>query len=138
MGSSTFRLILMAVLGLSVAQAQLPVARLLTISPPGGPIGTPFEVSISGTDLDEVSELRFADTNLSAMLKTNSATGFSEPNKFLVTISSNALVGVTEVRAVGRFGISNPRAFVIGPWPEAADKGGNLAASTATDITVNS
>jgi hypothetical protein len=138
MVSSPFRLIIIAALGLSAARAQLPVARLLTISPAGGQIGTTFEASVSGTDLDELAELRFLDANVSAKPKTNSVTGFNEPNKFVVTISSNAVAGVTEVRAVGRFGISNPRAFAIGYWPEKADAGGNFAASSATNITVGS
>src|SRR5215211_3959748 len=138
MGSSSYRVLIIAVLGLSVARAQLPVARLLTISPPGGRMGTTFEVSVSGTDLDELAELRFLDTNVSAKPKINSATGFNEPNKFVVTISSNALIGVTEVTAVGRYGISNPRAFVIGQWLETADPGNNPAPSSATHIIVGS
>src|SRR5688572_7931982 len=126
MGLAHFRFILIfTLLGFSMAEAQLPVARLLTVFPSGGQIGTTFEVSLSGADLDELAELRFSDTNVSAKAKNHPETGFNEPNKFVVTVSSNALPGLAEVRAVGRFGISNPRAFVIGQWPEAAEKGGN-------------
>lgn len=128
-----------AILGLataSLAGAPLPVARLLTIFPPGGQIGAALEVSISGADLDELSELRFSDTNVSAKPKVSPESGLSEPNKFIVTISSNAAPGLVEVRAVGRFGISNPRVFALGHLPEAAEKADNHAPGNAMEVTV--
>jgi hypothetical protein len=139
MDLARFRFILMfALLGGSLASAQLPVARLLTIFPPGGQIGTTFEVSVAGADLDELAELRFSDTNISAKPKVSPDSGLNEPNKFIVTIASNALPGLAEVRAIGRFGISNPRALAIGQFPEAGEKAGIQAPGNAMDVTVNS
>src|SRR5438445_339789 len=40
--------------------AQLPQARLSSIIPPGGKMGSDVEVTASGTDLDEASGLRFS------------------------------------------------------------------------------
>ena len=35
--------------------AQLPVARLFTVFPPGGKAGSQFEVALTGADLDEAN-----------------------------------------------------------------------------------
>src|SRR5687768_5737669 len=118
------------------ASAQLPVARLHTISPAGGQIGANFEFSISGADLDDVAALRFTDSNVVAKPKVTGGTGLAEPNKFVVTISSNAVPAICEVRTEGRFGLSNPRHFVIGRHTEATERGDNHASSNAMDVAV--
>ncbi|HUR46538.1 MAG TPA: hypothetical protein VMZ27_11735 [Candidatus Saccharimonadales bacterium] len=114
-------------------QAQLPVSRLYTVSPPGGRAGNAIEVALAGQDLEEVRLLRFSTTNITASQKTNAA-GSIEPNRFLVNISSNAAVGRYEVRAVGRFGISNPRTFAVGQFPELTISPTNTSAETALQI----
>ena len=88
--------------GILAAGAQLPVARLHSISPAGGQIGSTFEISISGADLDDVTDLLFSNTNVTAKAKILSETGLGDPNRFLVTVSSNALPGKCEARAVSR------------------------------------
>src|SRR5829696_1588469 len=139
MDIARFRFILMfALLGVTMASAQLPVARLLTVFPAGGQISTTFEVSVAAADLDELAELRFSDTNISAKPKVSPDSGLNEPNKFIVTIASNALPGLAEVRAIARFGISNPRAFVSGQLAEAGEKTGIQTPSTAMEVTINS
>jgi hypothetical protein len=116
--------------------AQLPVARLHSISPAGGQIGSTFEISISGADLDDVTELRFSDPNVTAKAGIRGETGPGDPNKFVVTISSNAPPGKCEARAVSRFGVTNPRFFVLGQFGEVTERGDNHAATNAMDITV--
>jgi len=122
--------------GILAAGAQLPVARLHAISPAGGQIGTTFELSISGADLDDVTDLRFSDPNVAAKAKILSETGLTEPNRFVVTISSNALPGKCEARSVGRFGVSNPRFFTLGHYGEAAERGDNHTATNAMDVII--
>jgi hypothetical protein len=129
---------ILAALAAGVASAQLPVARLLTVSPPGGQVGTTFEISVSGSDLEETTGLRFYDTNIFAKPKIVSETGLPEANKFLVTISSNAFPGLTEVRTTGRFGISSPRAFAIGAFPEVTEKPDNHTAAAAAEVAIGS
>jgi len=92
------------------AFAQLPVARLSTIFPCGAQVGKTVEVEVTGQDLDDLRDLQFFTTNITVKHLTAS--------KFSVAISSNAPVGTYDVRAVGRFGISNPRSFAIGDLPE--------------------
>src|SRR2546426_5131660 len=93
--------------------AELPVARLLTVFPPGGKVGSQFEVVLTGVDLDEANQLHFSHTGLTARQKVGETNGLPEANKFIETIATNATPGVYEARVVGRFGISNPRSFVV-------------------------
>src|SRR5262245_36927603 len=58
--------------GLSVLHAQpqqgggLAQPRLMTVSPPGGKVGTTLEVGFTGTDLDEPEKLLFSHPGIRA------------------------------------------------------------------------
>src|SRR5256885_14923087 len=108
---SALLLLLFVLVGQGSLLAQLPVARLLTVFPPGGKVGSQFEISLTGVDLDEANQLQFSHTGITAKQKVGE-NGLPEANKFLVTIAANMAPGVYEARVVGRFGISNPRSFV--------------------------
>lgn len=119
------------------AGAELPLARLFSVFPPGGQQGTQTEVALHGVDLDETTKLHFSHPGLTATLRTNeSPTSVTEPGRFVVSIGSNVPPGVYDVRAVGRFGISNPRAFVVGTLPELTESSSHNAFTTAMDISV--
>ncbi len=90
--------------------AELPTPLLNTVTPPGGKIGTEFEVTIAGTDLDEGNELHFSHPGITATLKA--------ANRFAVKIAPEVGVGIYDVRVVGKLGVSNPRAFVAGDRAE--------------------
>jgi len=60
------------------AHAQLPLARLSTVFPPGGRTGTTFEVTVTGADLDEANQLRFSHSNITAQPKVAEKTGEPE------------------------------------------------------------
>lgn len=99
--------------------AQLPMARLLSVFPPGGVAGSTVEVGVGGSDLDEASALVFSDPRV---------TGVPIPgatDRFRVELPASLAEGLLDVRVLGRHGISNPRAFSIGPagaeltWKEA-------------------
>ena len=125
----------MVLVGHESLHAQLPVARLLTMFPPGGKVGSQFEVSLTGADLDEANQLHFSHINISAKQKLGE-NGLPEVNKFLVTIATNVPPGVYEARVVGRFGISNPRAFVVGDLPEAIAPTTNSSSASAAMISL--
>src|SRR6267142_2936119 len=116
--ASSFLFVLLMLAGQQSLLAQLPVARLLTIFPPGGKVGSQFEVALTGADLDEVNQLHFSHPGISARQKVGETNALPEANKFIVTIASNTAPGVYEARAVGRFGISNPRCFVASDFTE--------------------
>ena len=104
-------------LGEGLVLAQLPLARLSTVFPPGGKVGSEFEVTVSGADLDEANQLHFSNPGITAKQKTG-ANGLPEANKFVISIATSLMTGIYEVRVVGRFGISNPRAFVVSDLSE--------------------
>ncbi|MCA9067820.1 MAG: hypothetical protein KDA84_02795, partial [Planctomycetaceae bacterium] len=121
----------LTVLGLalvSVAKAQMPTTMLSSVFPPGGQVGTEVDVQITGENFDEVSGLQFSHSGITAEQKMNPPDEFSEKptpveNKFLVKIGKDVPSGIYEVRTVGRFGISNPRAFVVGDLKQVAREG---------------
>src|SRR5207245_823167 len=113
-----------------VVCAQLPQARLSSIIPPGGKMGSDVEVTASGTDLDEASGLRFSHPGIVAKLKT------AQPAVFVVSIGKDVPAGVYECRIIGRFGISNPRAFAVGDQNEVIAKPGITSPTTALDAIV--
>src|SRR5436189_3306440 len=93
------------------AMAELPSARLLTIFPPGAKVGSTSEVAAAGADLDDARAIYFSHPNITAVAQTNG------PGKFLVSVGTNVPAGIYDARVIGRFGISNPRRFIVG-WLE--------------------
>jgi hypothetical protein len=116
------------------APAELPLARLTAIFPPGGQAGTTIEVTLTGQDLDDVNRLYFAIPGISAKPKISA--GKVEPGNFLVTIDAGVPPGLYDLRAVGRFGISNPRTLLVSDRPELVAKPGNTSAMTAVELPV--
>jgi hypothetical protein len=116
-----------------VAFAQLPAARLDGLFPAGGSPGTTVEIVISGTDLDDVDQLFFSQEGFQVARKLAEVTPFDDGpqpilNTFLVTIPG-VPAGNYEVRCQGKYGLSNPRTFVVGAFPEVVEtepNGGNL------------
>ncbi len=102
--------LIVAILVLSRALAELPVPLLNSVSPMGGKIGTETEVVIAGAELDEADALHFSHPGITATLKA--------PNHFAVKIAPEVSVGNYDVRVVGKLGVSNPRAFIVGDRPE--------------------
>jgi hypothetical protein len=119
-----------AVLSSATAFAQLPQTRLYAVFPPGGQAGTTVDLTLTrGDDLDDVDRLLFSHPGLSATLKSS--------NVFAVTISGDVPIGRQEVRAVGLFGISNPRSFVVGDRVEIAETEPNNAPEQATPVALD-
>ena len=120
---------LLAIIALP-AFAELPVARLDTVFPPGGKIGTEIDITATGADLEEASALHFSHPGITAALK---------PDKhFAVTIAPDVPVGRYDVRIAGKSGVSNPRTFVVGDLPEAVDNSANEKPEAATEVAVGS
>lgn len=125
------------------AFAQLPTTQLTSIFPPGGKQGTSLEVTVAGADMDDLDKLVFNHPGLSAEPKKTPATELEPtprpvPNQFTVKIASGVPPGIYEVRAAGRFGLSNPRSFAVGTLNELLDGGGNNAPEKAIEVAVGS
>lgn len=114
------------------AQAQLPLAKLNWVYPPGIRLGTTNEVTISGSDLDGPASLLFSDARILATNKPGTATVFT------VIVPPEVPPGFVDVRFLGRFGASNPRALAIGDQPELVSPPANTSAANAVELPLDS
>jgi hypothetical protein len=125
-----------------VARAQIPVlptARLTTIYPPGAQQGTSVDVTTAGLDLDDATRLLFAHPGITsepitAPLSAVEPTLVPVPGQFKVSVAADVPPGVYEVRAVGKYGISNPRDFTVGQVVEAVEVEGNNTPTDAKEL----
>src|SRR6185503_8099583 len=53
--------------GMSIVVAQLPVARITSIFPPGGKAGSSVEVTVAGNDLDDATRLWFSNPAITSI-----------------------------------------------------------------------
>jgi hypothetical protein len=123
------------------AQAGLPVARLFSVNPAGGKQGSSVEVTIAGADLEGVTKLHFSAPGITAAQKTVppglGETGLQGvPGQFTITIAPEAKPGICEVRAVGKYGVSNPRSFVVGTQAEIVEVEPNNTLDKATEVAL--
>jgi hypothetical protein len=124
--ASCFALISPLVLVASVA-AQLPMARLGSVFPPGAKQGGTADVTILGTDLDGVTALRFSHPGITSKPAAS-------PGKFTISVAANVPPGLYDVRAAGRYGLSSARAFSVGDRDELIKSGGANELSKAMEV----
>jgi len=115
----------------------LPLPRLLTTMPMGGTVGTSFDVTITGDNIDEARELIFQHPGIKAVAKLD-ASGNVVPNVYTVTIAPDCPVGLYEARLYSRLGISSARIFSVGTLPEVIRTQPNTSLATAMPLTVSS
>lgn len=133
-----------AVLGLAgSAFGQLPATQLSSIFPPGGKQGTTVELAVAGTDIDDLEKLTFSHAGIAAVQKMTTPTELEPAAKpvagqYTLTIAADVPPGTYEVRAVGRFGLSNARSFVVSNANEILDPAGNTSPDKALDVPVGS
>lgn len=121
------------------AAAQLPSPQLTSVFPPGARQGAKLELTITGVDNDEAEQLVFSHPGIKAAAKKADANEFSKtqravPNVFLAEVAADVPPGQYEVRVVGRFGVSNPRAFVVDTVDELVEAPGNNAPDKAMEL----
>ncbi|MGY8769090.1 MAG: hypothetical protein ACKVH8_11790 [Pirellulales bacterium] len=120
----------------------MPHIRLSGLVPAGGKSGSNLELKIRGTDLDEASQLIFSDAEITAKQKMSVIDELhptAEPvsNTFDLSIAASVKPGLYEAQVVGRFGISNPRYFMVGSLSELSASG-NTSQDKAVEISLNS
>jgi len=113
----------------STAQAQLPQPRLTSLSRPGMRTGETVEVTLRGSDLEGASQLWFDHPGITATHVKDST--------FRVVSAPAVPLGHHDVRGVGTYGISNPRAFVVGNRPESTEAEPNNVPEKASPLVVN-
>jgi hypothetical protein len=111
-------------------QVTLPLPRLFTLMPMGGQAGQSVEVTITGENIEEVTELTFSTPKITAKPVTGAT------NKFAVSIAADAPVGVHDARVMSRLGVSSARAFSVNRLPEVVRTKANNTVETAMALPV--
>jgi hypothetical protein len=147
-----FGLVLLAACGTTAAQQPpppgLPSPRIQHAFPPGAKAGPPpevqqygmtfkfvTEITVTGTDLDEPEKLLFSHPGIKGEYvapkqpepdpkkkDTPPPKANPGPHKFRVTVDKSVPPGVYDVRFAGKWGVSNPRAFVVGNLNDVVEK----------------
>src|SRR5712691_986436 len=128
----------LVLVGFGQVQAQpppgptVPVPRLLYVTPSGGQAGSTFSVNVTGQDLDSPDGLHFNFPGVKVESLGRTTNPKPDPKgkplppavtfKFNVTLPPEAPVGIQDIRVVNRWGISNPRAFVVGDLKEFVEQ----------------
>ncbi len=132
--------LVLAVSGMLMAPAygQLPRTRLTGVTPVAGQVGKTVELTIIGTDIDEVSAMSFSHPGITAVQKTTESGGKKTPvaNTFVVTIAGNVAPGLYDVRVTGLFGASNPSTFAVTSREVIKESEGNNTIDQADEIAL--
>ncbi len=115
----------------------LPAPRLLTLMPMGAQVGTSVEVTLTGENIENVTEMLFSTPKVTAKPVKDDA-GNPIENKFLITVAADAPVGVHDVRVMSRLGISSARVFSVGSFPEVTRSELNNFLDNALALLTNS
>lgn len=113
--------------GAAAVRGDVPGTVLVRLVPGGGSPGSQVEVSLAqGEWLDDVRQLIFSHPGITAepILETPRPYGEASSwptGRFHVQIPPNVAPGMVEVRAVGRYGVSNSRRWWVGPKPWRTD-----------------
>lgn len=113
----------------SAAQAELPSPILNSVFPAGGPAGASISVAVQGTSLDGLTAVRFSNPRITSQK--------GDGNQFVLTIPSDVPPGVYDLRAIGTYGVSGPRAFFVGKRPESRDAEPNETLDQAQPVELD-
>jgi hypothetical protein len=123
--------------------AQLPTAELHALSIQAAQADQSFLVKIEGQRLEESAQLLFTDlqgnavglTAQASLAPKQPAREWSAPTgEFHVTNTGQATPGIVEVRSLGRFGMSNPRRFLLSQLPVFRPTGDRSSTATAANL----
>ncbi|HEX4147818.1 MAG TPA: hypothetical protein VHY20_02480, partial [Pirellulales bacterium] len=121
----------------------MPTAQLTSIFPAGGRSGTSLEVEIAGSDLEGVDRLEFSHPLIKAQPQQTAANVRSLPpqqipNRFVVSVAAEVPPGLYDVRAAGRFGVSNPGTFAVDALAELSEEATNASFDKAMRVPLES
>lgn len=130
----------------------LPLPRVHHAFPAGAKAGTTAEVTVTGFDLDEPTGLLFSHPGITAEYlppkdeppdpkkkdapPKKKGRAPADPQPFKVAVKPDVPPGTYDVRLVGKWGVSNPRAFVVGDRPEVSEKEPNNDVPEAQRVEV--
>jgi hypothetical protein len=133
----------------------LPSPRLFSVMPAGGKTGSTLEVTFTGQDLEDPQALLFSHPGIKAEpivppappappvdpKKPAPKPAVPPPKpmvtKFKVSIAADTPLGIHDVRLVNKWGVSNPRTFVVGDLAEVLEKEPNDDVPQAQRVELN-
>lgn len=110
-----------------VCSAQVPMAELDALTPPGARAGQTIELQAHGSYLDELAGVLVSD---------EAVKGFIENGQVQLEIPAGLSPRVIDVSVYGRFGVSNPRAFAVGNLAEVREAGDHQKPESAQVIEI--
>jgi hypothetical protein len=141
---ATLVLLVVATIGFSTAVAQYNPSQLRALSRSGAQVNTTFDLAATvGDKLDEVDKLYFSHPGITSELKSLDPIAFTEDRRphhgqFTVHVPADIPAGRYEVRAGGRHGVSNPRAFLVSPLANQMLASVSHDAKAPTPLPLNS
>jgi hypothetical protein len=148
-----FFLLTATVFGQPQAGPGLPQPRLTVIAPNGAKAGTTVVVSVTGSDTEDPVGLIFSHPGIKAEEMPDPPPDPKQPqpqpkgkrnqmgpvitHQYKVTVAPDVPLGIHDLRLVNKFGVSNPRAFVVGDLNEVAEKEPNNDVDQAQSVELN-
>ncbi len=135
-------------------QPGLPSPRINTVFPTGAKVGTTVDVTLTGFDLDEPTGLLFSHPGIKGEYELSKdppadpkkekekekgqrkKRNPGEPQTFKVAVDPAVPPGIYDLRLVGKWGVSNPRSFVVGEFTEVNEKEPNNDVPEAQKIEI--
>ena len=118
-------------LSAAVVLGQPPNPTFDTVFPAGGQVGSTFDVTITGGNLDSIESLHMEIPGAGCQILE------TDPKQFRLSIPSETPVGAYDIRIVGKNGISSPRTFLVGNLIEKLEAEANDSFDDAQSIDLN-
>lgn len=116
------------------ARGELPSPKLQSVFPAGAKRGDKILVEVAGRDLEGPTGLYFSDPGIKA---TKLADENGKPARFSIEIAPTTPVGFHDVRFLGKYGVSNPRTFVVSDWNEIVEAEPNNGVEKANRVSLD-
>lgn len=125
----------------NAAKAEFPVAELTSLSQSAGQVGSEIDIKPLGKYLDELSNIITSEglvaevDRLPPQLLQEEALA---ADSFRLWIGEDCIAGLKDVRTLGRFGISNPRRFLVTSKPLVSIRQEHTNRIQAVDLQLGS
>ena len=124
----------LAVLLAVTAGLRAAYPEFSTLKPNGGQRGSELKLTVTGTQLEDFAALLFYDPGFTVKSVDAVAAGKVE---LTLIIAAEASLGSHLVRVRTRTGLSHPRRFFVGPYPNVEEKEPNSEFAQAQPISLN-
>jgi len=110
------------------AGAQLPQSVLNHVFPAGSAAGTTNEITVGASELEDPGAMVFSDPRIVGEPKVGAA------GVYRVVVPPGVPSGIVDVRVTGRFGVSNPRSFLVETVGARVQQATNVTPATAAPL----